>query len=152
MNTYNNETLKPIFGDVMSITAGAGSDNIAYSSAEFDTAMYNTMLIMVSGEATLAEGETLKVTVKVTESATSGGSFTDAETLATTATIATGGSGGSTEDGVVAYTVDISQYARYQIVEVTPDLSASGTDTATLVSSIILTDGIETPETLPTEF
>lgn len=144
--------LLPKFVGFSDAVAGGSGDNTAVeNSAGIDTAGYSSALIVVSGSTTLAEDETLAVTVSTDDSADNS-TFADKETLATAVTYATGDTGGSTETGAVAYAIDLDSYERYLKVSFTPNLSASGTDTSDLNCVVILGNSNDLPVTLPTAF
>ena len=151
VNSQAKQLLPKFVGFADAVAAGSGDNTAVENSAGIDTAGYNSALVVVSGGTTLGEDETLAVTVSTDDSADNS-TFADKETLATTETYATGDTGGSTETGAVAYAIDLDSYKRYLKVSFTPDLSASGTDTADLNCTVILGNSNDLPVTLPTAF
>lgn len=131
------------------VAGGSGDNTEVENSSGIDTKAYSSAYIVVNGTTTLAEDETLALTVVTTECDTSGGTYTTKETLASAATIATGGSGGSTEAGSVGYVIDLDDYERYVKFAFTPNLSAGSADTADLSYSVILCDATEQPVSVP---
>jgi hypothetical protein len=95
-------------------------------------------VLAIPFSATLAEGETLSVTAEI-ESGNED-DLSDAETLSTmaSAVVATGPSGGGTVTGTVQFDVALMGAGRYVRGKFTPDLSASGTDTAAISSVLVL--------------
>lgn len=102
--------------------------------------------IVVPYSATLQEDETLSLKAKIEHGDDSGLSdaadytFGQPDGLAeyAEAVFATGGTGGSTEVGCALFRYDLSGLKRYFRVSVYPDLSASGTDTATFAAGLVL--------------
>lgn len=125
-------------------TAGGSGDNTAVAGAIIDRAQIGSPLtgvLAIPYTATLAEGETLTLTYTVQEGAAS--DLSDAETLkAAAVVVATGDTGGSTETGVLEVDLQLSAAGRYVRCNVTPDLSASGTDTAA-ISGLLITAGAD---------
>ena len=141
-------------GTTVRMLAGGTGDNTATTSDAIDTLNSNAGIFTIMGTATLGEDDTLTLkSVKVTQSDTSGGSYTDAIELidSSGSVVATGGTGGSTETGSYSARVDLSLYKRYVKLVYTPDLSRANTDVGTLSSALIL-DNITAPVTLATTF
>lgn len=93
-------------------------------------------VLAVSYTATLAQGETLSLTYDVVEGDES--DLSDGETLKTaTVVLATGDTGGSTEAGCHEIDLKLVAGGRYVRADLTPDLSASGTDTAALAAVLV---------------
>ena len=97
----------------------------------------------------MAEGASIYCCIRwETDATSSGGSgvadFGDA--LAATV-VATGGSGGSTVTGVVELDFDLTGAEAYVRAQYTPDLSATGTDTATLAVTYVLCGAESQPAT-----
>ena len=131
------------------VAGGSGDNTAVVNASGIDTKNYSSALIVVNGTTTLAEGETLALTVATTECATSDDTYTAKETLADAVTIATGGTGGSTEAGSVGYLIDLDDYKRYTKFSFTPNLSAGSTDTADLSYSVIFCNAPEQPVSVP---
>lgn len=127
----------------VSITAGGGSDNSEVDGAYVDARDFGSVKVVIHYTATLAAGETLSIAANLQEDADGTGSGTDVTGSAYPSTVvATGGTGGSTETGVVEMDFDVSKLQRYLRVQFTPDLSASNTDTA-IVSAVYILGGAE---------
>lgn len=125
-------------------TAGGSGDNSAATGVIIDRAAFGypaSAVLAVPYTATLAEDETLTLTYTVQEGDAS--NLSDAATLKTASVVvATGDTGGSTETGCLE--VDFKSIAggRYNRVNITPDLSASGTDTAA-ISAVVVYGGMD---------
>lgn len=111
------------------VAAGTG-DNTEVTSSGIDRkpeglADYDAMLLVVGFKTTLGSSETLKLTVKISDSADNS-SWSSDTTMISAETQATGvatNSVGQRELGI-----DLRPYKRYVRFKITMDLSASGTD------------------------
>lgn len=122
--------------DETNATAAGSGDNTAAPGVNIDTrtlADPASVVFEVWARATLAAAATLTITGKVEHSVTGSGDWADLVT-ASSLLVLTGGSGGTTEKGVARLGADLRQANRYIRVNVTPDLSAGSTDTATLTA------------------
>jgi hypothetical protein len=125
--------------DQAALTAGGSGDATTVTGITIDRQAFGNGSMPDSAElavlfaATLASGATLSVTFDVQDSADNS-SFTD---YATTAAIvaATGPSGGGTVKGQVTQGFNLKGARRYVRLTYLPDLSASGTDTATVIAT-----------------
>ena len=124
--------------------AAAASDNAKKTSAAIDRLGYSSCMLLIPWQAVLAEAKTVSFTVDVTDCATSGGSYASYSAVAKTV-YGTGGSGGSTASGMIELDVDLKGADRYLKVEITSDLSATGTDTAYWGAALVLAD----PDSVP---
>lgn len=121
----------------LTITAAAGQDGQAQTGVIVDRAGtdYSQFLVLaVPYTTTLAEGKKLFLKSVLVESSAAS-DMSGATTLITLedssgTAVATGGTGGSTETGVKCYSVPLGPAARYIRAKYTPDLDATGTDTA----------------------
>jgi hypothetical protein len=115
------------------LTAGGAGDNTAVTGVIIDRAALGwpkSVVVAIPYTATLAAGATLSIgSVLQTGDAEN---LSDATTFATVATgvQATGGSGGTTEQGEIEVDLDLSGAKRRVRLNFTPDLSAANTDTA----------------------
>lgn len=95
--------------------------------------------LVITYTATLQGGETLKFALNMQDATSSAGAgaadYGDA--LAAT-TVATGESGGSTETGTAEVDVDLSGAKEFIRAQITPDLSAGGTDTCEWSACLVL--------------
>lgn len=113
-----------------SLTAAGTGDNTEVDGVSLDTtaAAYkgaNSVLFVVNAVAALTAEKTLIVTANLQDSADNT-NWTDITTPAAILTLAATGSG----VGTLGY--DLSRARRYVRIQATPDLSHSGTDTATI--------------------
>ena len=126
------------------VTAGGAGDDTAVAGAIIDRAeigMPQSGVLAIPFTATLAEGETLSVAYTVEEGEES--DLSDAVTLVTeTVVAATGPTGGGTVTGCLEIDVKLRACGRYVRLGYTPDLSASGTDTAAL-SAVLVCGGMD---------
>jgi len=117
-----------------SATAGGGGDATEVNGAWTDRlgtkGMYMTAKLVITYTATLAATKTLAFAVNIQDASDSSGTgaadFGDA--LASTV-VDTGESGGSTEVGTIELDFDLSSAKEFIRSQITPDLSATGTDT-----------------------
>lgn len=94
---------------------------------------------------TLASAATLSLAYIVETSANSNMASPTELTNVASAVIDTGGSGGSTNTGTVEIGVDLSGAKDYVRLKFTPDLSATGTDTAALAAVAVFGSFDELP-------
>lgn len=121
-------------------TAAGSGDNTAVTGAIIDRmAIGNpqSAVLAIPYTATLAAGETLSIGHMVQEG--NAANLSDAETLQTAdaAVVATGPVGGGTVTGVFEVDVPMAGAGQYVRANFTPDLSASGTDTAALSAVLV---------------
>lgn len=121
-------------------TAAGTGDNTAVTGAIIDRAaigMPQSAVLAIPYTATLAAGQTLSIAYTVQEGQAS--NLSDAETLqsAASAVVATGPAGGGTVTGVFEVNVSLAAAGQYVRANFTPDLSASGTDTAALSAVLV---------------
>lgn len=124
-------------GDATAVTSPAGIDRLGFGSG--------TLLIV--GKTTVQESKTLSLTIELQSCATASGTYTAFETVTKTAYV-TGGTGGNTQGFIVMHDFDLQDEARYIKAKITPDLSATGTDTALWGAAIVLA-GPEVTEKIP---
>jgi hypothetical protein len=126
------------------VTAGGGGDNTAVTGVIIDRAAFGwpqSAVFAIPFTTTLAATQSLAINSCVVQSGENSG-LSDATTLATrpNGNVATS-SGGGTVTGVVEFDVNLSGAGRYVRFNYTPDLSASGTDTAALGSAVAVFGG-----------
>lgn len=91
--------------------------------------------LVIAFEAVLAEDETLSIAANAQDAADSSGTgAADFGDAIASAVVATGGTGGSTERGVVGLDLNLAGAAEYLRSQVTPNLSAGATDTLRLTA------------------
>ncbi|MGK7663370.1 hypothetical protein [Marinovum algicola] len=126
-------------GANIAATAGGSGDATEVTGTIFDRLSIGSPtsgVLAVSYTATLAEDETLSLTYSVESGAES--DLSDATVLKTgTVVLATGDTGGSTEAGIAEIDLNLLAAGRYVRADLTPDLSASGTDTAALAAVVV---------------
>ena len=132
------------FADGAALAAGTG-DATAKNGAIIDYLTLNHPLsgtIVIPWTATLADTKSLNLVAKVVH-----GDIANLSDVADYAfggaevdfgIVGTGDTGGTTEVGVARMDVDLSGIKRYFRLVVTPDLSASGTDTAEFAACFVL--------------
>lgn len=131
------------------VTAGGAGDNTAVTGVIIDRAALGwaeSAVLAVPFTTTLAQAATLSLAYTFQHGEAS--NLSDAATLAsaTTAVIATGGAGGSTETGVFEVGVSLRGARRYVRLNFTPDLSAGATDTAALSAVIVFAGANRLPQ------
>ena len=132
-------------GAVDVVAAGAG-DASEDSGAWIDRQGYLSGKLVISYEAVLAATETLSIAANIQDATDSSGTgAADFGTAFANAVVATGQAGGSTERGTVEIDVDLNLANQYLRSQVTPDLSASATDTAIITATFILGGAQELP-------
>lgn len=110
-------------------TAGSTGDNTKVTGNEMELlGKYQSAKIVIAYKTTLGSSETLSYTVAKIDSNTSGAEADSTAVLAKTV-VETGTDTGT--EGVYEIDVDLSSWKKYAKLEITPDLSASGTDTVT---------------------
>lgn len=111
------------------VAAGAGDNTkiVGNSIDRFSYGMPQSMLVSVTAYMNLADTETLSYAVEIQES--SDNSTWDTAEAIQAATVVKTASGAYTDGFTVDYKVYLGDRKRYFRVNVTPNLSASGTDT-----------------------
>lgn len=127
----------PIFAMVNgAATAGGAGDDTANNGASIRKSLldhrYECLSFAISARAVLAATKTLSLAAKVEHSA-NGSSWTTLEDFGTAISLL-GGVGGTTETGEAIISVNLNEANDYVRLVLTPDLSASGTDTATFAA------------------
>lgn len=117
------------------VTAGGTGDatevNAAWIGRNADSGIANSMKVIVSYSASLAAGATLTFAGNMQDATAIGGTGAADYGAAFAATVAaTGATGGSTETGTFEIDVDLAGAREFVRAQITPNLSASGTDTA----------------------
>ena len=131
-----------------SATAGGSGDNTAANGKSIDVTGFEagrveSVAFLIGATATLAATKTLTVTAKI-QTSDDGSTWTDAKAAATVLAL-TGATGGSTETGVGKIGVSLEYCGKYVRVVATPDLSASGTDTASIFGTAIFGGAYKKP-------
>lgn len=120
------------------ITAGGTGDGVKVNGATIDrlTNRAESLKLAVAGLAALADTKTLSIAVEIQESADA--STWDTAVAVEAATVVATGDGGSNETFCREYDIDLSARKQYVRFNVTPDLSATGTDTAEFIGVAFL--------------
>lgn len=130
------------------VTAGGSGDNTEVNGAWIDRRGFSSLKVVICYTATLAQSATLSFAANLQDASDSSGTgvadYGDA--LATTA-VSTGGTGGSTNTGVVELDFDLTGCDRYVRIQYTPNLSASGTDVAEMGAVYVLAGATDNPVT-----
>ncbi len=133
------ETLAARFAAISTATAGGTGDATEVDGAYIDRQGFSSLKVVIAYKAVLAQAKTLSIAANLQDATSSAGAgVADYGEAMASAVVATGDTGGSTETGVVELDFDISGADRYVRVQYTPDLNASGTDTASLSAVYVL--------------
>ncbi len=116
-------------GDPKIVTAGATEDGAEVEGETIDRQGKQSGVVQIPWIAKLAQDKTLSLTVKRQESSDNSTWDTAVEIQAATV-VATGGTGGSTEMGVTEIDENYAARKRYVRYNITPTMSATGTDIA----------------------
>lgn len=105
--------------------------------------------LVITFKAVLAEDKTLSIAANAQDASDSSGTgAADYGDAVANAVVATGGSGGSTERGVVELDLDLSSADAFIRPQVTPDLSAVATDTVEFNAVIVFGGFDQNPASL----
>lgn len=127
------------------IVAGGGADGAEVNGDLIDTQGFDSGVLLIAYEAALASSKTLTVAVQLQHGDDSdAGDIEDlAATYDVTSRVLTEAE--TATKGVLAIDIDVSRIKRYFRVQVTPTLSASGTDTAEVTSVLVLGGASDLP-------
>lgn len=109
-------------------TAGGTGDNTEVTGQKIDRDDFMSGAVEIAYKAVLAQAATLTIGVTLQESS-DGSTWDTAETIKAAAVVSTGGTGGTTNYGVVEIDIKLEHRKRYIRINVKPDLSAANTDT-----------------------
>ena len=124
--------IKGFYGiDSTSVTAGGSGDATAINGVAIDRDSMYSGQVNVSYDATLSTDETLTLAMKLQHS-DDGTNFEDFVTLDNEVVLATA-------KGVVSRNFSLRAAKKYIRLVVTPDMSASDTDTASIGGTVVLT-------------
>ncbi|NFV80004.1 hypothetical protein [Magnetospirillum aberrantis] len=129
-----------------SATAGGTGDNTEVTGVTIDLQglgnRFGSVAFVFAATATLAATKTLTVAAEIETGDAS--DMSDAADLVTSSTVLTltGATGGSTETGTAKLGVSLEYAKRYIRIKYTPNLSATGTDTAA-VQAVAIFGGAE---------
>lgn len=124
------------------LTAGGAGDNTEVTGLTIDTKDAHSVVLCIQSVATLAQAATLSI-VNIDMQQSDDGTTWDADEpqLTADAVVATGDTGGSTENDVFHLEVDVAKNRvakRYLRFNITPDLSAGSIDTAKVCAQALL--------------
>lgn len=136
-----------------SLTAGGGGDNTLITGTTINTAAaltapavypkdFNSVAFVIGGTATLAAGKSITVTALIEDSA-DGSSWATLVASATIVSVTSAGGGTVTFTGKIG--ADLTAARQYVRVKATPDLSATGTDTAVVFGIAVLGGATDLP-------
>ena len=139
--------------DIHNSVAGAGTDNAEQNGAFVDRKDYTSVDVYLAFTATLAAAATLTLVANLQDSADGSNGIADftlgGKSVPSTV-IATGPGGGGTVTGLVYLgRWDLTMAKRFVRVQFTTDLSASGTDTASVAAFYSFNGGRELPIQTP---
>ncbi|GEL75203.1 hypothetical protein [Myxococcus virescens] len=129
--------IAPKFSSISVLTAGGAGDNVAVVGASIDRMGFGSSAVAVTYSATLAAAATLSITVQ-REQSDDGTTWEAATTVLPAQVVATGPGGGGTVRGEVKLRESYETAARFVRYSVTPNLSASATDTASVACTVVL--------------
>lgn len=124
-------------------TAGGSGDNTAVNGAYIDRLSslgpVKSAKLVINYTTTLAATETLKFGAKIQDATDTGGTaVADFGTAVAATVVATGPDGGGTVTGTAEIDINLEGARQAIRAVITPDLSASGTDTAAWSATLIL--------------
>lgn len=137
---------------VATATAAGAGDGTEVNGLDIDTInyqnRYDSICFLIAVESALQDTETTVVTANLQDADDDGAgspvSWADVTDPAALLTL-TGETGGTTERGIAKLGIDLTKVKRHIRVQFTPELSASGTDTATLYAVAVLAGAAELP-------
>ncbi len=137
----NAEIICKATGGGRLVAAGAG-DATKVTGATIDrkngtNGLYQSAVVSLAWHAVLAANKTLALALELQES-NDGSNWDTAEVVYASTVVATDSGSGSTLMGVTTSAFDLSKRKRYARFNHTPDLNASGTDTAEVIGQIVL--------------
>lgn len=125
-------------------TAGGAGDATEVTGVTIDLlalpTRYESLSFVLTATSTLAATKTLSVAAKIETSDNSDMSSASDLVASSTVLTLTGAAGGSTERGTAKVGASLEYAKRYLRIKFTPDLNATGTDTA-VVQSVALFGG-----------
>jgi hypothetical protein len=138
-NSNNTSEATPGTGaPELMVAAGAGDATKVVGNAinRYSYGMPQSALAVVTSFLNLADTETYSLAVEIQESAD--GSTWDTAEVIQASTVVKTASGAFTDGHVECYPIYLGDRKQYFRINVTPDFSASGTDTGTMQTAVIL--------------
>ncbi len=140
--------LESKFGGHVSVTAGGGNDAAEQSGSWINLDSAETAKAIITYTTTLAENETLDLAANMEDADdNSGTNNADYGSAAAQVTVATGGTGGTTETGTFELDFNLREANAYGRLMWTPTMSASSADTADMTVTWVLSGQDEFPVT-----
>jgi len=124
-------------GVAIVLTAAATEDGVKITGESIDRLGYDSAALVVTAKASLANTKTLSFAAEYQDSADNS-TWNTAVALYASTVLLTGSGSGTNEEGTKETALDLRGLARYIRFNVTPDLSATGTDTAVWAAVCIL--------------
>lgn len=130
-----------------SLTAGGAGDNTEITGAQLDlrddfgTRRFGSLSLVLSARATVAAGQALALKAVRFEHSDDAAAWSDVEPGATALTLTS--EAGGTVTGAAVIGCNLLEAKRYVRAKFTPDLSASGTDTAKVSAAYVLSSPTE---------
>lgn len=138
------DLIKTVYVLMGTATAGGTGDATEIVGVVINRDNYLSGVLAVPYTATLTADKSLKLTISVAESS-DGTTFDTAVKLKDAVVVATGDTGGSTETGLVEIDMNLSGYKQYVKFSVTPDLTATATDTCQVAATFALGGAFKIP-------
>lgn len=140
---FGSQFYQSLAAAITDLTAGGTGDNTKVTGSTLDQAALSTrfssVVFLIVYKAVLSAGKKLTVALEVQHS-DDGSTWTTYETVSAAVENIDGGSG-STVGGVGKKSYDLRALKRYVRANITPNLDASGTDTARVGCVAILGSG-----------
>lgn len=137
VNAYLANFAQDSSGDPIQTVAAATEDGVKVTGESVDTEGYMSAVFVLAGQAVLQDTKLATFTVEYQTSPDNSTWATAVAFLAATA-LATGDTGGTTEDILSKTGLNVAALPRYIRFNVTLDLNASGTDYASWVATCVL--------------
>ncbi len=121
----------------VSATAGGAGNNVAVTGLTIDRVALNvprSVAFCIAFQASLSASQTLSILAPLIQHSPDGVTWTTLTTPTTPGVVSTGA---ATNHGAVRIGADLSAAYRYVRLNWTPDLSASGTDTAEIIATAL---------------
>jgi hypothetical protein len=135
--------------DPIILTAGATEDGVKINGDSIIRRDFMSCVVGIVGQAKLAQDKTISFAVEYQDS-TDGSTWNTAVAMQTSTVAATGGTGGSTEGFKVDLPLNLYGLEKYIRFNVTPAMSATGTDTAVWAASCTLGGANQLPAAIRT--
>jgi hypothetical protein len=128
---------------VNDVTAGGADDGVEKDGVGIDRQDFYSGVLAVPIEAVLTESATATVSVTIQESADNS-SFSDIDNQPDDLVL-TGGTGGSTETGILEHDLDLKALDQYVRAQITVTMSEASGDTAVYGAALALGGSVKKP-------